>query len=292
MSLVPQSSGGAYGREGLLESLADVSAWIDYYSRYNRFWAWIHSDPENSVSSDEETYNTLWLDRKSCSDVLRILVIDAATTSDESQRKERISTVLLLANHPEVGLDGFLNDGMSCCNMSSGFSVLVDRTAMVFIFLNLLLALVEGDEQGKLLRPCDNYEQFKSARGRWSLVNLLPRPAYMNLRPYVYMRDYVLDEHGHAVEHVLFNPLLAPRPSGRRSCRLRLPGEPKQSYYPSHDEDKFEQDVMADRQSLHEALKQMWKVLIFCDMIFRDAGKHLRAFLGECEQSGRLWILE
>lgn len=150
MSFAPQTSGGAYGREGLLESLADVSTWIDYYARKDQYRAWRDSDPDNS---DEETYNALWLDVKSCSDVLRLLVIDAATLSDESQRKERVSTLLLLANHPEVGLDAFLGDGMSCCNISTGFSVLAEKTTMVFIFLNLLLALVEDDEHGKLLRP-------------------------------------------------------------------------------------------------------------------------------------------
>jgi hypothetical protein len=206
---------------------------------------------------------------KSCSDVLRLLVIDAATTSDEAQRKERISTLLLLANHPEVGLEGFLHDGMSCCNMSSGFSTLLEKTVTVFIFLNLLLALVENDEQGKLLRPCDHVEEFKWSRGRKPLVHLLPRPAYMNMRTYFWMSEQALDEHGHAIEHVLFNPIFAPRPSGRRSSHLQFDGES----FSDSNEAKLERDVMANRQSLHEALKQMWKVLIFCDMAFREAGK-------------------
>jgi hypothetical protein len=264
MSLVPPESGGFYGREGLLENLADISTWINHCTRYDQDWA----------SGDEKTRNLLWLDEKSCSDVLRLLVIDAATTSDGSQQKESISPLLLLANHPEVRLEGFFGDGMVCCGLSTGLSALVEKTVMVFIFFNLLLALID-DKHGRLLRLCDTLEQFKPARGRFSLVELLPRPAYMNMRRFVWMRDYVLDEHGHAVEHVLFNPLLAPRPSGRRSCRLKLLGEPEQSYYPSYNEDKFERDVMANRESLHEALKQMWKVLIFCDMIFREAGKRI-----------------
>jgi hypothetical protein len=254
-----------------LESLADIAAWIDYYARYNRYWAWINSDPDNTVSSDEETYNALWLDVKSCSDVLRLLTIDAATTSDELQRKERISTLLLLANHPEVGIEGFLNDGMSCCNMSSGFSVLVEKTTMVFIFLSLLLALAEDDEHERLLHPSDHLEEFKWSRGRKPLVYLLPRPAYMNMRAYFRMFEQVCDEHGHAVEHVLFGPLFAPRPSGRRSSHLIFDGEPGSG----GDEARLERDVMSDRQSLHDALKEMWKVLVVCDMVFREAGDHI-----------------
>ena len=265
MSFVPQTSGGAYGLEGLLESLADISTWIHYYVRYNRFWG------QNERDFTDKEYNTLWLDVKSCSDILRLLVIDAATTSDESQRKERISTLLLLANHPDVGLEGFLHDGMSCCNLSSGFSTLLEKTVMVFIFLNLLLALEEANEHGKLLRPCHDLAQYNSYRGSYLIVPLLPRPAYMNMRSYLWMRDEVLHEHGHAIEHVFFNPLFAPRPSGRCSRHLIFEGEPA---YKS-DEKKLERDIMADRQSLHEALKQMWKILIFCDMAFREAGRHI-----------------
>ena len=265
MSFVPQTFGGAYGRKGLLEGLADVSTWIDYYVRYKRYWS------RDDHNFGDEEYNALWLDVKSCSDILRLLVIDAATTSDESQRKEKISTVLLLANHPQVGLEGFLHDGMSCCNLSSGFSTLLEKTAMVFIFLNLLLALEEADGHQKLLHPCHHLEKYNSYRGSYLIVPLLPRPTYMNMRSYLWMRDEVLHEHGHAIEHVFFNPLFAPRPSGRCSRHLIFEGEPACK----SNEEKLERDIMADRQSLHEALKQMWKILIFCDIAFREAGRHI-----------------
>jgi len=98
---------------------------------------------------------------KSYSNVLRLLVINAATTSDELRHKERILTLFLLANYPKVGLEGFLHNSMSCYNMSSRFSTLLEKTVTVFIFLNLLLALVEGDKQGKLLYPYDRLEEFK-----------------------------------------------------------------------------------------------------------------------------------
>ena len=267
MSLVPPTSGGAYGRRGLLASLADISAWVDYYKRYNRYWAGVNSDSDNR---DEETYNTLWLDVKSCSDILRLLVIDAATTSDEVQRRERLSTLLLLANHPEVGLEGFLSDGMACCNMSSGFSRLVEKTVPVFIFLNLLLASAEDDSETEklMLRPSNDLLEYQWTRGRKPLEHLLPRPAYMNMRSYFRILEQALDEHGHAVEHVLFNPLFAPRPSGRCSSHLTPEGESAAA-----GEAKLERDVMSDRQSLHDALKQMWKVLVFCDVVFREAGE-------------------
>jgi hypothetical protein len=122
-------------------------------------------------------------------------LIDAATTNDESQRKQRLSTVLLLADHPGVGLGSFLNDGMSCCNIGVGLAALV-----------------------------------------------------------------------------LFNPLFAPRPSGRYSNWLQ-PDADLVRAYDTNLEVRFERDVMADRQSLGEALKQMWKVLIFYDMVFCEANR-------------------
>lgn len=261
MSLVPSDSGGPHGRRGLLESLADVSTWIDHCARYQASW-------ENHPS-DEETENKIWLDNKSCSDVLRLLVIEAATTHDDSIRKKRLSTLLLLANHPGVGLDSFMDDGMACCNIEVGLAALVKKTAIVFIFLNLLLTLTEDGQHGKLLCPCDTLEDHKSgsSHGGDTLRYLLPRPAYMNTRCYRVMLGYALEEHAHAVEHVLFSPLFAPRESGRVSKWRRL-----NDTSPLADrEARFERDVLADRQILSDALKQMWKVLNFCDMLFREA---------------------
>jgi len=82
------------------------------------------------------------------------------------------------------------------------------------------------------------------------------------------MLGCALEKHAHAVEHVLFSPLFAPRESGRVSKWRRL-----NDISPLADrEARFERDVLADRQILSEALKQMWKVLIFCDMLLREAG--------------------
>ena len=265
MSLVPPTSGGAYGREGLLANLAGISTWIDHCA--------LKRDSRPS-ELDEGTSNKLWLDNKSCSDVLRLLLIDAATTNDESQRKQRLSTALLLAHHPGVGLENFLSDGMSCCNLGVGLSALLEKTATVFIYLNLLLAFVGDDQGAELLRPCDSLEKFKPSQyhGVNTITPLLPRPTYMNTPSYNRMFGQVLDEHGHAVEHVLFNPLFAPRPSGRLS-KWRMPDiDPTFDFHGYHEQEpRFERDILADRESLAAALKSMWMVLVFCDMVFREA---------------------
>lgn len=279
MSLVPPDSGSACGRKGLLESLADVSTWIDHCARYQA--------SEENYPSDEETANKIRLDNKSCSDVLRLLVIEAATTNDDSIRKKRLSTLLLLANHPGVGLDGFMDDGMACCNIEVGLVALVKKTATVFIFLNLLLALTEDEQHGRLLRPCDTLEDHESgsSHGQDTLVYLLPRPAYMNTKCYRRMLGHALEEHAHAVEHVLFNPLFAPRESGRVSKWRRL-----NDTHPMADhEARFERDVLTDRQILSEALKQMWKVLIFCDMLFREAGSPINWVMASLDTLAELF---
>jgi hypothetical protein len=99
----------------------------------------------------------------------------------------------------------------------------------------------------------------------------------MNMGSFPWMQEQALDEHSHAVEHVFFNPLFAPRPGGALSkwfIPSFNPMLPSASQLDA-DEDRFERDVLADdyRQTLHEALKSMWKVLVFCDMIFREAGE-------------------
>lgn len=145
MSLVSPHSGGEFGGEALLASLADVSTWIDHCKRY---WTLRQSDLPS-----EETRNAKWLDNKSCSDVLRLLLIDAATTEDKSQCTKNLSTLLLLANHHGVGLQGFLNDSMSCCNLEAGVAALVQKTAMAFICLNVLLASTGGRPTRKAVAP-------------------------------------------------------------------------------------------------------------------------------------------
>jgi hypothetical protein len=267
MSLVPPTSGGFYGREGLLASLADVKTWIEHCARKR---VTSPSDP------DEGIRNKIWLDNKSCADVLKLLVIDASTTNSEPQRKQNLSTILLLANHPNVNLRNFLSDGMCCCNMEAGLWSLVEKTAMVFIYLNLLLVLTADQSGAKLLLPCDSVDEYRSSgRHGHPLTRLLPRPAYMNMGSFLWMQEQALDEHGHAVEHVLFNPLFAPRPGGALSKWFIPNFNPMLPSFSQldADEDRFERDVMVDRQGLHEALKSMWKALVFCDMVFREAGK-------------------
>jgi hypothetical protein len=202
-----------------------------------------------------------------------LLMIDASTTNSEPQRKQSLSTLLLLANHPKVNFRNFMTDGMNCCNMEAGLWSLAEKTAMVFIYLNLLLALTEDDQDAELLRPCSSLEEHKIT-GRYGKppMRLVPRPAYMNMRSFAWMIIQLLDEHGHAVEHVFFNPLFAPRPGGALS-RWFDPNFNPMLAFVDHEEDRFERDIMADRQGLHEALKSMWKILVFCDMVFREAGR-------------------
>jgi hypothetical protein len=264
MSLVPPTSGGEYGRQGLLASLADVSTWIEHCA-LKRI--------TSPIDPNQEILDKIWLDNKSCADVLKLLMIDASTTNSEPQRKQSLSTLLLLANHPKVNFRNFMTDGMNCCNMEAGLWSLAEKTAMVFIYLNLLLALTEDDQDAELLRPCSSLEEHKIT-GRYGKppMRLVPRPAYMNMRSFAWMIIQLLDEHGHAVEHVFFNPLFAPRPGGALS-RWFDPNFNPMLAFVDHEEDRFERDIMADRQGLHEALKSMWKILVFCDMVFREAGR-------------------
>jgi hypothetical protein len=86
-------------------------------------WTTHGDDHANAGSATSLTEASL--DNKSCSDVLRLLVSEAATTNDDSIREKRLSTLLLLANHPEVGLDSFTDDSMACCNIEVGLVALV-----------------------------------------------------------------------------------------------------------------------------------------------------------------------
>jgi hypothetical protein len=67
---------------------------------------------------------------------------------------------------------------MSCCTMEAGLWSLVEKTAIVFIYLNLLLVLTADQSGAKLLLPCDSVDEHRSSgRHGHPLTRLLPRPA-------------------------------------------------------------------------------------------------------------------
>jgi hypothetical protein len=258
------TSGASYGRQGLVEEFSRVEKWIDFIKRNAHY---------STCTNDER--NRLWLDRKSCSDILRLLVIDAATTSDAERRIHNLETIFLLAHHPDVGISLFLSDGMSCCNTEVGLKSLAQKSTLAFLYINLLWTYIDGNPSTSLLQPSEHIEQHEPASFRTErLTSLLPRPAYMNTKSFHRLLEEVLKEHGHVVEHVFFNPLFAPYASGRRS-RFLVPESISQSEKGKIDEndERRERDIFTDLPALKEALKGMWKMLVYCDMLFEDAGK-------------------
>lgn len=257
MSYVSITSGGPYGRQGIVEEFSRVDAWTDVVERNTRY---------SACTEDER--NRIWLDTRSCSDILRLLIIDSAVTSDVERRTHIVETVLLLAHHPKVGLHPFLRNGMSCCNLNAGMTSLVEKVLPVFIYLNLLWTCIDGCPDSPLLQPCDHVHQYQPSHHHNSrFESLLPRPAYMNTQSFNYLLETVLKEHGHIIEHVFFNPLFAPYTSGTVS-RYLDPRGPLSS-----ENQRTERDVLADPLILKETLKSMWKMLIYCDMIFGDIGQ-------------------
>jgi hypothetical protein len=239
-----------------------VETWKKFSARSARFSA------ENGTGDE---YNRLWLDRKSCSDILRLSIIDAAITSDLVRKTHTMETLLLLAHHPQVGIGGFVSDGMSCCNHSVGLSSLVTKVTVPFVYLNLLSTYVDGNPSPALLQPREHLQEYKHSRYRNSaFTSLLPRPAYMNTQSFHNMTTMVLEEHGHVVEHVFFNPLLAPYASGKRSKYL-VSDQPGGEA--DNEDVRRERDVFTDLPVLKEALKAMWKMLVYCDMLFGEIGQ-------------------
>lgn len=130
MSYVPITSGTAYGREGLVEEFASIEAWVDVLVRDEANYDY--------YGGQRKEAERIWLDRKSCSDIVRLLIIDAASTEDTAKKSHMIDTIFLLAHHPQVGLKFVLCEGMDCCNASVGLSNLVEKVASAFVYLNLL----------------------------------------------------------------------------------------------------------------------------------------------------------
>lgn len=257
VSYVPIASGADYGRSGIVEEFSHIETWIDFVDRN-----------ASRPTCTENERNRLWLDAKSCSDILRLLVIDAATTADAERRTHMLETIFLLAHHPKVGLMPFIHEGMACCNIEVGLVALVQKVMLAFVYLNLLLTQVNDSADCALLCPHEHMREYKYSYYRdANFVSLLPRPAYMKTNSFNCLLGVLLKEHGHVVEHVSFNPIFAPYQSGRRSKYLKTPNEH------GVEDERMERDVFTDLPSLRDALKDMWKMLVYCDIIFRDIGR-------------------
>lgn len=89
----------------------------------------------------------------------------------------------------------------------------------------------------------------------------------MNTLSFSNLLESVLKEHGHVIEHVFFIPLFAPYTSGIPSRYL----DRRASRQPNDKEIK--RDVFADLSVLKDALKSMWKIIIYYDMIFENIGE-------------------
>lgn len=247
----PRGSGGAYGVNGLVEDFAYIETWIDVRRRQKLDYA--------DLSEGER--NALWLDERCCSDIIKLLVIDASTTQDEQRRRGMLENVFLLAHHPDVGLDSFLFLGMSCCNINPTIMNLVEKVLMVFIYLNLIQTYLDSGVT-KLTEPCDDDDEAYEPphyRRHSTFVSLVPRPAYMYTADYNMILTQALNDHGHMVEHVFFTPLFAPYKNN-----VRYPEGKRNS------EKRYERDIFADPVALRAAMKSMWKMLVYCDMVLAD----------------------
>ena len=199
-----------------------------------------------------------WTQERDCAAVLTLLIADAACTPDKEQQRFKVETMFLLAHHPRVGLDSFLSPYLWCCNVSCGVSSLVNNTLNAFLYLNLICAKYkEGEKAIFAFKDCDRrHAQSKYYRYPFNdVIELDPHSEYMNFKSWMDLLAEITNPHKYQAQTAIFQYFLLPKESDEQSAK------------------GLENDPLADIPALKEFLKSMWKVLVICDMIYKDIGK-------------------
>ncbi|KAK8012103.1 Brix-domain-containing protein [Apiospora arundinis] len=190
-------------------------------------------------------------------DTLKIMIIEAAgmapalTTSPEHAplKQELIDSLLLLAHHPKVGVHSFVHLGSG---HSFGLDLLAAHALRAYIYLNILVAL---EEHGfKVCNP------FTDKSG----VEDPTQKPYMGLLSYQRLLGEVADTCDGDAQNLAHWEFFYDRTDSFWEI-----GKPR--------------DVMANRPSLVEYLKGLWRVLITYDMVLREMG-HMPDWEGCCKR--------
>jgi hypothetical protein len=254
----PSAPGVAQGLKFRLESFAHDEVWSAMAQ--DALWRDLPTDQDDQG----------WLKTRNVDDLLQFLCVDAATTTDPKRRTHLIDAIFLRIHRPTA--EEYAPDGTQLPYprglIAEALAPMVERVSLAFVYVNILASMIAGNHAHPLLRethqiarhPCNNPAKAFSPR--------IPRPAYMNTRSFCNMRAKVYEEHGAFVQDYLLSPMLAPHIGGQRP-RFAYGLSSKDGSPPQ------EGDIFEDSVRLRDDVKSMWKVLISCDMFFRECGMQL-----------------
>ena len=242
------SNWNPYLHNNLREHYTSIETWTEHAEFKS---GWQHMD-------DAQRWRC-WFDERRCADVVKLLIADAACTSEKEQQRYKVETVFLLAHHPRVRFDSLLYLDLWCCNCVCGIGSLAKKTMKAFLYLNLMYA--KYDEGGRVIFAFTHGDRSDiisktTSRNTFSnVIELYPHPEYMNFNSWIDLLADVTRKHDHLAETAMFRRFLLPKESDEKSAK------------------NVEKDPFADIPALKEFFKSMWKVLVICDMIFKDKGR-------------------
>jgi hypothetical protein len=231
---------------------------------YHEAWSDMARDAlwrKPSTDQDDQS----WLKRMHANDLLQLLCVDAATTTDASLRMHLIDAIFLYIYRPEAEVDAaiWIKENHSAGGVKESLAPMVEQVTLAFVYVNILASMTDGDPSHPLLKKTHQIIRPRVEYWASDLAPLPHRPAYMNTRSFCNMRAKVHENHGALVHNFLLSPMLAPYASGQR---------PRFFYgFESTNGDRPQEgDIFKDPVRLREDMKSMWKVLVSCDMIFQE----------------------
>jgi hypothetical protein len=206
-----------------------------------------------------------WLKKMYANDLLQLLCVDAATTTDASRRTHLIDAIFLYIYRPEDDGDAatWAEEDCSPGAVQESLATMVEQVTLAFVYMNILASMTGGDHSHPLLKKTHQIIGYPFEYRPSYIARLPHRPAYMNTRSFCNMRRWVREDyHGCLVRNFLLDPMLEPYASGQRPRFFH-------DFESTNGVHLQEGDLFEDPVRFREDMKSMWKVLISCDMIFQ-----------------------
>ena len=216
-------------------------------------------DIENWATSEMQGRALVDARPKEACDAAKVLLMTGSYVMQPLKERKRteeerrhIETLLVLANKEGFDLKRLGNMSEACCNTNCGVSSVAEKALKAYLYLNLLFAMREDGSEvcgltDSTLRP--NVDVVSWAYRKYECPKL--RAKYMVTTAWSRLMYELVRDHKNHPEIAMYEPFFFPK---------------------NEDGRMVEADIMADAALTREFVRDLWKIMVNFDMIWREMG--------------------
>lgn len=140
--------------------------------------SWLKSKPAFS-SLNTAAQMTTWGDERTRSDILKLLIIDAARHENKWERTTDLDIVLLLKYHPQVNFNQYVSVCLQCCNIECGIRGLQNSAIQFLLYFGILETMIDHGEARLMSHTSDIRVYMTLVSLRQLVFNLTTEHEYL-----------------------------------------------------------------------------------------------------------------